>query len=372
MKILHVTDASAAGVLTSVTTLTREQAKGSDVTFGYVPRHESPPHDEIVRAMGAGVRTIRWDGKPRELALMRGLLRLLVDETFDVVHLHSSRAGLLGRIASRVRNVPVVYSPHGFAFARRDFGSGSKLLYRLLERVALHWGDGLVLVSESEQELAHRALPRARTEVLSNAVDCAELDECVPVARRCSSVRVVHIGRIAPTKRPDQFSAVAKRVRLSRGNETVGFRWIGDGDRSLLGEDIDVTGWLDHSSVLAEIAAADLVLFTSFSEGLPMALAEAQGLGVPVVASRVAGVRDVVLDGQTGVLADSEDELVSAVLGLIAKPETRARMSLQGKTFVRESFNADRLGSQSLEIYRSLGVLPTDDTVAAGTGEGKS
>lgn len=369
MKILHVTEASAAGVLTSVSTLAREQSRLADVTFAYVPRHESPSPADIAHTMGQAVRTIRWDGRIREIALLRGLRSLLGRERFDVIHLHSSRAGVIGRLVAGLHPTCVVYSPHGFAFDRLDFSALSRLTYRAVERAALFIGRRLILVSESEQVVAKRALPGSATGVLANAVDIAALDSLPRSTRDVPPMRIVHIGRIAPPKRPDLFAAVAARVSQARPKGQVSFSWIGDGDRALLGASIEVTGWLDPSAVLTEIATADVVLFTSFGEGLPMALAEAQGLGIPVVASPVTGITDVVRDGETGILAEGEDELVAAIERLIDEPDTRHAMGQNGRAFVREHFDSRRLGPDSLKLYEALGGVSGRATI---TVEGKA
>lgn len=358
MKVLHVTDASAAGVLSSVTALVVKQSEFADVTFGYVPRVDSPDADEIAAGMGASVRVVRWEGSFRELALLRGLVRVLKSEAFDLVHVHSSRAGLIGRLLTRRYRRPVVYSPHCFAFERNDYPGPIRLFFREVERAALLFGDRLILVSESERRVAEQAFPSAKTAVVANAVNASELDRIASAAREGSpdhALRIVHIGRISGQKRPELFSEV-RRLVMASAQSPVAFRWLGDGDRSLLDDDIEVSGWLDRKAAMSAIASADIVLFTSSGEGLSMALVESQAMGVAAVACDVTGVTDVIRENATGLLAQDAEGLASAVLRLVHDDELRARLGRASAANVRRNFDMSTLGQQSFEAYRHLGI----------------
>ncbi|MFQ6484566.1 glycosyltransferase [Brachybacterium epidermidis] len=362
MKVLHVTEAASAGVLTSVTTLARMQA--ADPAFdrpvlAYVPRADSPDAAAIGALVGDGVELRQWSPGPRGriVRLTAGMVRTMHRERFDVIHLHSSRAGLLGRlvaapVGARSR---VVYSPHCFSFDRTDIDPLRRALFLRLERSALRLGRALVLVSDSEARTATALLPGSRTATVHNRVALPQPGG-TPAAPTTpgpdARPTVVHIGRIAPQKRPALFGEVAARVRAQ--GEDVRFLWIGDGDRDLLQPPVEVTGWLDAERVRARTAQASLVLFTSAGEGLPMALLEAQALGVPVVASRVPGVTDLVHHGRTGLLGDTAEELTRAALTLLHDEDARRRLGYDGADHVRRRFDASRLAADSLAAYRTL------------------
>lgn len=252
MRVLHVTDASAAGVLCSITSLARAQAQDDrfdEVQVAYTPRPASPSHEEICHGLGPHVTCMRWSETPSGagMALFTGLRRELNSDHFDVIHLHSSRAGLIGRmlnIPRRRRRSRLVYTPHGFAFDRRDFPRSLRLVSWLAEVIALGGGRGVILVSESERQLAHRRLPAAKLALLPNVVDVPGLNrrltspsgtphDPVPPAASSSELVVVHMGRIVPHKRPELFSEIAGLAQR-RWKGKFRFRWIGDGDPSLL------------------------------------------------------------------------------------------------------------------------------------------
>lgn len=375
-RVLHVTDASSSGVLAAATTIARAQSAREDlaVTFAYVPRGDSPPRAAIQELVGPRVRLRRWTRSPRAAlpALALGLLGALVRERRAggsvIVHLHSSRAGLIGRALAAATGLRsrTVYSPHCFAFDRSDLGAARRAVLVGLERLGTLLGPRLLLVSGTEQALADRTLPGARTAVLRNRVDVTALEELADAGRRRapaddaapSALRVVHVGRIAAQKRPAEFAAV---VRPQPGAPDLEARWLGDGDRALLGPDaaVHVTGWLDREQLVAELSRADLLLFTSAGEGMPIAVLEAQALGVPVLAHDVTGLADVVEEGVTGLLRVDTADLRTALLELAADPERRRALSRAARTRTRERFDLHDLAHDADAAYRDLGIAPS-------------
>lgn len=359
MRLLHVTDAAAAGVLSAVTALARAQAEAdAEVRLAYVPRPDSPPHSRIAEMAGERVSLERWHPSPA--GAVRKLAMGLWVETgcgrpHDVIHLHSSRAGFLGRLAAAGRGTAArtVYSPHCFAFDRADFSAPTRTAFRGLEALALLGGRRLALVSRTEEDLAHRALPNARTAVLANAIDTSAL----PAWRggSGSGVTIAHIGRLGSQKRPEAFSAITARLAAA-GSVPVRTLWLGDGDRARVGPHVEVTGWLDRRALLARLAEVDLVLFTTAGEGMPISLLEAQAMGVPVVGADVTGVRDIVVDGVTGLLAQPP-ELHTAARRLVEDPGRRRRLGAAAARKVRECHDTADLADRSFAAYRSLGLL---------------
>jgi glycosyltransferase involved in cell wall biosynthesis len=377
MKILHVTDASSAGVLTSVTTLARAQSTSSlfnEVAFAYVRREDSPEQHEIQELTGQHVSLHEWSSSSssvRLVALTHHLIRALRSRRYDIIHFHSSRAGFLGRLMARLtgRARDVVYSPHFFAFAQADLSAPKRAAYLFLERAAAFWGNKIVVVSDSEGALAEASLPGISVAVLPNVVDNASLNDYGRKTRTGSIghlspanqvFRIVHVGRIAEQKCPELFRAVVDALyeRFPPGADVqVEVVWLGDGRRSLLGDRtqrIEVSGWLPREMLRERLAAADVVLFTSRGEGMPMALLEAQGLGIPVVASRVTGVCDVVDHGITGFLGTSADELVGYVCRLLTDDGLRARMRHASQLRSAGLFDVGALAERSMAVYNSL------------------
>jgi glycosyltransferase involved in cell wall biosynthesis len=366
-SILHITDASSSGVLAAVTTFARAQslAPGMEVTFAYVPRHDSPSVARIRELAGERVRVVRWSRGPRTAlpALLARIPVELLRRRADIVHLHSSRTGMIGRAAALVtgHRGRTVYSPHCFAFDRSDAGPGRRRVLTALEHVGTLLGPRLLLVSATEQQLARRTFPAARTAVLTNRVDAAALGAVPREGRETGPLRVVHVGRIAPQKRPREFAEIARRHR-ERRPEAV-FRWLGDGDRSLLGPGVEVSGWLEHEELVAELARADVLLFTTAGEGLPIAVLEAQALGLPVIAHDVTGMADVVREGRTGMLRADADGLLRALEELAVDPARRRALGEAGRAQVRDRFDLADLAEDSLAAYRQVGIVGIEESV---------
>ena len=372
LRILHVTDASSSGVLTAVTTIARQQSadpRFARVVFAYVLRPDSPSEQEIRAMTGPGVVVEKWSelvSARRLVALVSTLFSRLRTDTFDVVHLHSSRAGLLGRWVTlftphRGRSV---YSPHAFAFAYAQWSRPKRSALWALELLGMLAGRRLVLNSGSEQTVARRAFFWARTAVLVNAVDVGHLRR---LRRRPDTDPqwFAHVGRLAPAKAPDVFAevtaVVADRVPGARG------RWLGEGDRALLGpagQDVEVSGWMPATQLHDQLAAASALLFTSRGEGMPMAVLEAQAMGVPVVASRVTGVVDLIEDGDNGLLGNSVAELADALTRVLTDPALANDLAAATTASV-ERFDQAGTAQRSLDCYRTLVPAITRQTAGA-------
>ena len=366
VRVLHVTDASSSGVLTAVTTIARQQSEDprfSRVVFAYVLRPDSPDEQHIRSLTGPRVEVQRWSDRlsaRRLVTLTLTLLARLRSETFDVVHLHSSRTGLLGRWVALLtpHRGRTIYSPHAFAFAYAHWSAPKRLALWALELAGVVAGRRLVLNSASEQGVARRAFPWARSAVLVNTVDVAGLRaiERTPAVER---PWFAHVGRIAPAKAPDVFAAVAEAVR----ERVPGARgcWLGEGDRTLFGdhaEIVEVSGWLSPDELHRRLASASALLFTSRGEGMPMAVLEAQAMGIPVVASRVTGVVDLIREGENGLLGESVDELADALTRVLTDAGLAAGLSARTAASA-ERYDQSTTAQRSLDCYTVLvGPVP--------------
>lgn len=381
--VLHVTDASSSGVLAAVTSLARAQSHvpGARIALAYIPRPDSPSICRIREMTGPRVRVHCWSG-PRRTALLALGVRLAVRmlrQRAEVIHLHSSRSGMIGRIlalftGSRRRTL---YSPHCFAFDRADIGARKRWVLAGAERLGLAAAPALLLVSRSEQDLARRTLRARRTAVLTNRIgqDVFTAGEAkAPFSSQSSAgfdgaggvLRIVHVGRIAPQKSPGAFAAqAARRAAREMADHTVPrtcFTWIGDGQRTLLTAPdgtpapVDITGWLGRAELIATLARADLLLFTSAGEGMPLAVLEAQALGVPILAHRVTGIRDVIRDGMTGVLVDPDADLSEALDALLEDPARRTRLAEVAQVRVRALHGPGTTARDAARAYHRLGL----------------
>jgi len=356
-RVLHVTEAFGGGVLVVLSEIARAQSSaGWVVELLYAPRRESP-NDDIVKRMFAGVRLratpARAIGAFSRLWWLFSQTRIaLKRERFDAIHLHSSYAGFVGRIARltvRRPSATVCYSPHGWAFLRLDKPRALRWFVRVVERALARIPGRLILVSESEAEMAVRMLQLLRPpEVLPNTISLEQIPRSRPNGG--DRPKVMMLGRVSYQKAPWCFADAARQFQ-----ESAEFVWIGGGDDAtvsgwLENTPVTVTGWVTATAARDLLASADLVFFPTLWEGMPMALIEAQAMGIPVVASNVVGNRDVVLDGVTGFVCDGQDALVECLRLLLFDAELRRELS-ENSWRLRDRFSSEDLASRSARAY---------------------
>ena len=279
----------------------------------------------------------------------------------DIVHAHSSKVGVLGRLAAWLAHVPVrVYTVHGWSFAAYDGLPGR--VYLWLERLMRPLTTAVVCVSEATrgQGVAARACDDARTVVIHNAV---EVDSFGPRAESTGPPRILSIGRLAYPK--DFVTLLAALARLDADYR---LSLVGDGpDAAEVAAALEAQGLSDRVELLGArenvselLARADLFVLSSRSEGFPVSILEAMAAGLPVVATDVGGVAEAVLDGETGILVPPADPeaLAAALERLVDDVELRHHLGAAGRARALRLFDAPRYRAAHLALYRrELGRL---------------
>lgn len=365
MKIIHITEALGGGVAHSLSQLAKAQAAdGHQVIVVHSVRPDTPvdllpglypaPIDRRVLPMVTAINPV---------ADMKALWRirtLLKTEKPDVIHLHSSKAGGLGRLAALMlgKRDQVFYSPRGFAFLREDVSPGKQKLFLNLERFASKLGGTVIGCSGTEADLARSEVRHARTCLVENSVDL----NAVPVATGSAEgrVRIVTSGRICYQKAPWRFRDMA----VGCADMPATFVWLGDGDLradlmvdDALPADMRIAGWLPRTGVYAELATADIFVLPSLWEGMPLALIEAQASGLPAVVSDVVGNRDVVINGETGFVCKSDEELLQKTRLLIEDISLRQKMGQAAREMASVRFSVGRMHREMMAVYESAGKL---------------
>lgn len=335
MKVLQLCESFGGGNFSSVTQICNGLAsRGHEVHLGYSQRAETPKnfaaslHPDIVLHELKMTREIAPWTDLRSLFTVMALIRRIQPQ---VIHLHSSKAGFIGRSAGFLlgRNRSLFYSPRGLSFLQSNVPHNKRTAYRWLEWMAARLGGTLIACSQSELNEAQKHIAPHRAILIENSVDVTLVPPRKPVGNEI--LRVGILGRISAQRNPEMFIRLARRL----ASPNVKFIWIGGGEdaahKALEDVGVRVTGWLPRSEGLAELASLDIYLHTSLWEGMPVAVIEAQVAGLPAVVTDVIGNRDVVLPSETGFVCADEQSLVASLEALIASPDLRARMGAQAR-----------------------------------------
>lgn len=305
---------------------------------------------------------------------LRRLTQLFRAERFDIVHTHSSKTGILGRMAGRMAGVPVVmHTVHGYAFpaARNAFQSG---LYLTMEWLGARITDALVLLKQDDVDVARRRLhaPRKRLHLVPNGVDVecyaprAEDErsrirqQLLGMADDCVAIGMV--GRLWEQKNPDCFVRAA--IRLLQGGHNARFFLIGDGELAASlevrireaghSDRIRILGWRDDVGEL--LAGLDVFVLPSRWEGLPLAILEAMAAGLPAVVSDIPGNRDLVRAEADGHVfrPDDDADLAARLERLIEDAVLRRQMGTSARDKVLRNFGLAERVKKMESLYAQL------------------
>jgi glycosyltransferase involved in cell wall biosynthesis len=318
------------------------------------------------------MNVIRVQGLGREIGLFQDLKALLLIRKFmkefkpDIVHTHTAKAGVLGRIASLtlLAEHKRVHTFHGHLL----HGYFSRFVTKLVvvvERTLALKTDILVCVGrEVRDDLVKSGIaPKRKFRVIPPGLELEELPSKLSARKRlglqAEAIYVAWIGRIVPVKRPERLLEIAEGLLAYDLN--VRFCVAGEGElyTSLTHEaerrtlPIDFLGW--RSNIEEVLAASDFVVLTSTNEGTPLSLIQAQMAGKPVVATRVGSVHEIVLDQVSGYVDTYETEkFISHIVHLARNESLRETMGASGKKFAEENFSVHRLTEDHQNLYASL------------------
>lgn len=315
---------------------------------------------------------LRRDIHPlNDLSAFWKICRALRRGKFDIVHTHTAKAGALGRMAARCARAPVVFhTPHGHNFYGY-FGSGLSKVVVIIERMLAAISDKILVLTELEKQdmIGLKVTVPHKVIVLYQGLelDCYLRPDFAKVsalrkeyAIRPDDIVVGMIGRLEQVKGAQYFVAAAHditgrhprakflvagegslRARLSEMAEAMGMK-----------EKFIFTGWSENIPELLGIF--DLLVLPSLNEAVGMALIEAQAAGVPVVATNVGGIPEVVIHNMTGLLVPPANaaELAKAIDTLLTDTQQRFAMASAARAWIKDRFRAEDMVRTLSLFYR--------------------
>lgn len=283
----------------------------------------------------------------------------------DLVHAHSAKGGMLGKLSAYFHNVPIVFTPHAFSYL--SFVGFKRTLFYTLEFFSRKKVRKLLAVSYSEymravQELNYKV---DQVCVVSNSVEIS------PEEMRRDFDRCIHIGmigRLTHQKNPLFFLKAAEIIQSEF--PSIRFTLLGAGYHDHLKEEVlefirnhklnnvQILSWGEHS-IEKFYLDLDIFLLTSNFEGLPFSLLEAMSYKLPCIATNVDGSKDVIRHNSNGYLANSVEEIVQQIRLLINSKELRERLGNAGFEYVKDMHDV-RINIKKIErLYKSM--LPNSE-----------
>jgi glycosyltransferase involved in cell wall biosynthesis len=308
VKIIHVTESLGGGVLNSLIGLIGNQVSdGYPTEIHYVERFDTPSIDELKNLFGQQTIIMTY-GKSNLINIVKLFKKIKISTNeMCIIHLHSSKAGLVGRLMLRKHLSKTLYSPHAFAFTRRDIPGAMRTIYRMLEYFSDQVSNYKTLGVSKHESLLASNLNFRNVETLYNYISDPVLEfglTLSPCDRRIFDV--CNLARISPQKNPARFSRIF-RVMQGPGK----WIWIGAGESNYIENnfDIEVTEWKSRSDSMKYLNNSKIFLSTSDWEGLSVSLIEAQMMGLPAIAWDIPSNREIIQNGESGYLCSTENEM---------------------------------------------------------------
>jgi len=325
-----------------------------------------------------GLKLIRCRFLERPIRPIKDILALffiycfIKDNNIDIVHTHSSKAGILGRLAAKAAGVKnIIHTVHGWSF--HDYQGGiAHYFYLFLEKLCASFSRIIIVVSQCDKRLAlQKAVGRQdKYKLIRYGINYEEFKN----SRETSQARKefglsetdLIIGMTAcfkPQKSPLDFIKLAGAIKKDFSNAK--FILIGDGilrkkvcaliNKLNLGEEIILTGW--RNDIASILSCLDVFVLTSLWEGMPIAVLEAMAAGLPVVATDTGGISEVVLRGKTGYLVKPRDieALQERLKELLMQPYLRKEFAkLAISTLGSNEYSLNNMLKNTTQLYSDL------------------
>lgn len=355
MKIIHIVESFGGGVYSYFKDLAIFFSQDSDIEtyIIYSNKRKEITQDQIDQDFPSSIHLIPLEME-RELKPIQDLrstfaLRKTIKQLRpDIIHLHSSKAGVIGRWASSMPNYKrkVFYTPHGYSFLRQDISPVKQKIFYTIEKLTqLIFGGTTIACGDTEYKLAQRI---GTSLLVRNGIDLTHLNQHYIANENTSNqLTIGTIGRISYQKNPKLFNEVALLFPQHQ------FLWIGDGELrdQLTAPNITISGWFtNNTAVFPYLNQLDIYMQTSLWEGLPIAVLEAMAFRKPILATDVIGNNDIVEPNINGFLFTQANDLSSKIEQL-EDAYFRKKIGEQAYIICEEKFDKNKNFSQLLEIY---------------------
>lgn len=312
-KLLFIVEAMGGGVFTYIVELANELVNEYDMYIAYAIRKQTP--ENYRDYFDKRIHLIEVKNFNRSINPIKDIKAFIEIKYIakrikpDIVHLHSSKAGALGRFAFNGRRAPLFYTPHGYSFLMQNQSTMKRMIYKAVEIICSKRKCTTISCSEGEHLETLKFTRNAA--YVNNGINIDELQKMMDSVGEVKKhpFTVFTLGRICYQKNPKLFNEIAMAL------PNVKFVWIGDGElrNELTAPNITITGWVVRELALRYSISGDVFLLTSLWEGLPISLLETMYMKKLCIVSNVIGNRDVIHNEINGYVCNNAEEFINAI-----------------------------------------------------------
>lgn len=365
IRVLHVAEA-AGGVERYLETLLRYSKNGVDNILVCSQNYDTDKFKNFTDHIEQ--IEMKHEISPKNdidsVKLIRSLIRKYKP---DIVYAHSSKAGALARLANIGLSSKCIYNPHGWAFNMRQ-SKKKKMIYIEIEKLAAHFCNTIICISDAEKKsaLKYKICPQDKLKVIYNGIDFKEfnkeISQEVKIPAPKDAFIIGMVGRLSEQKAPDIFVKAAKLI--SKKIPNAYFLIVGDGK---LRQEIElrikqlglekrfyITGWVDNPAAYMKLM--DVGMLLSRWEGFGLVLPEYMLAKVPIVATNVDAIPELIQNGENGLLVEKDNyqDAAMQVITLHNNLKIKDRIVKSAEQYSNINFDGKRLASEVQTVYMNL------------------
>jgi glycosyltransferase involved in cell wall biosynthesis len=367
INVLHITQASG-GVKTYLHSFVKEINKDWFTNILLTSENEDVKNgaDKIFDSVLTlpMVRNLNLIHDIRGIFLIK---KIIQQNNYDIVHIHSSKAGLIGRIGSKLGGAKnIIYTPHGFSYL--SYSGVVRLMALTWERIARRYFTTYFLAtsaSEWDRGIREVGFNASNSIMVNNGIDVKRVNSIEK--KDTDNLLILSMARYHPVKNPMMLIRAAHYVLVK--NSKCKFLLIGGGyhdtlhqtmrnyiEENNLTNHITLMNWVDRSEAILYLNTADIYVSSSRTESFGYSVVEAMSNGLPIVGTKIDGTKDIVINGLTGFIVNIDDHVSMAekIMYLLENPDIRKTMGDAGRIRASELFDVKNNVRYLEEYYRSL------------------
>jgi len=390
MKILHLISSQGFyGAENVVAALARDhQLSGNSVRIGVFDNTHTTQNNVADEFESRGLQVIRIRCRSRlDFATVRRIREIIAIQGINLVHSHGYKSDVYALLAGRRLGIPLVGTSHHWTHQTR-----AVRFYEFLDGLTLRRFDAVVAVSQViAGQLREAGVPTDKITVIDNGIDLTPFNSAAPVLKSELNAKdqllIGTVGRLVEQKGMIYFLTAAKQLLKEFPNLT--FVIVGDGPDlgklQQMAKELHIDNKVRFTGVRYDMAnvyaSLDVFVLASIEEGMPIALLEAMASRLPVAATAVGAVPQIVIPGETGMLVKARDaaEMAQAIAALLRDPALRERLGANGQRKVHERFSSQVMSQNYYQLYTrlieqkrtALNQLQPRMAVGAGTRRGE-